>query len=255
MGTDNFKIGNITVESQAVELASRISSQLEGQTASRGLLGLAFGSINTVKPKPVRTPLENMILQQDIPANQELFTCYLGSYKDENDPDHGRSFYTFGGIDQAAVQSSGQQISYTPIDNSEGFWMFRSPSVVINGETINLPNNRAIADTGTTLMLVSDQVCDQIYSAIDGAEYSEDAMGYIYPANTPAEKLPTISFAVGNKQIVIEKEHFNFAKYNSTMVFGGIQSQGNLDFNIFGDVFLQCVYAVSCIFLPRCSSS
>ncbi|EXJ94865.1 hypothetical protein A1O1_03263 [Capronia coronata CBS 617.96] len=244
VGTDNVKIGNITIEGQAVELASRISSQLQNQTESRGLFGLAFGKINTVRPKAVHTPLENMILQQDIPASQELFTCYLGSYKDKNDPDHGQSFYTFGGIDEGVVQSSGQPISYTPIDNSEGFWMFSSPSVVINGVAIELPNNQAIADTGTTLMLVTDQICDQIYGAIDGAEYSEDAMGWVFPADTPAENLPTVSFAVGSKQIVIEKEHLSFAAYNSTMVFGGIQSQGNLNFNIFGDVFLQGVYAV-----------
>ncbi|KAL2418208.1 Penicillopepsin-1 [Exophiala dermatitidis] len=244
VGTDNVKIGNITIENQAIELASKISSQLQNQTGSRGLVGLAFGSINTVRPKPVHTPLENMILQHDIPADQQLFTCYLGSYKDANDPDHGKSFYTFGAIDQGAVQSSGQQISYVPIDNSKGFWMFDSPSVVLNGQTINLANNQAVADTGTTLMLVSDQICDQFYGAIDGAEFSEDAMGWIFPADTPAESLPTISFAVGNTLITIEKEHYAFAAYNSTMVYGGIQSQGSLGFSIFGDVFLQSVYAI-----------
>ncbi|EXJ88769.1 hypothetical protein A1O3_01833 [Capronia epimyces CBS 606.96] len=244
VGTDNVKIGNIVVEGQAIELASRISSQLLEQTASRGLLGLAFGSINTVRPKPVRTPLENMIAQQDIATSEQLFTCYLGSYQDANDPDQGKSFFTFGGIDEDAVKLSGQQISYTPIDNSDGFWKFSSPSVVINGQTFNLPNNQAIADTGTTLMLVPDSVVDQIYATIPGAEYSEDAMGWVYPVDTPPENLPTVSFAVGNKQIVIEKEHLNFGKYNNTMVFGGIQSQGNLGFNIFGDVFLQCVYAI-----------
>ena len=64
-----------------------------------------------------------MIAQKDIPDTAELFTVYLGSVKDAQDPDKGQSFYTFGSIDQSAVPQ-GQQISYTPVDNSQGFWMF-----------------------------------------------------------------------------------------------------------------------------------
>jgi hypothetical protein len=37
-----------------------------------------------------------MISQEDIPANEELFTAYLGSYRDTADTDKGESFYTFG---------------------------------------------------------------------------------------------------------------------------------------------------------------
>lgn len=81
-------IGSITIENQAIELANTLSTQFL-QGAGDGLLGLAFGNINTVKPSPVQTPVENMISQKDIPANAELFTAYLGSYKDTNDPDKG----------------------------------------------------------------------------------------------------------------------------------------------------------------------
>jgi hypothetical protein len=45
------------------------------QGAGDGLLGLAWGSINTVTPKPVQTPVENMISQEDIPKTAELFTA------------------------------------------------------------------------------------------------------------------------------------------------------------------------------------
>lgn len=85
VGTDNIEIGNITVENQAIELANKLSSQFTQDASSDGLLGLAFGSINTVQPTPVKTPVENMIAQDDIPQNAELFTCYLGSIKDANE--------------------------------------------------------------------------------------------------------------------------------------------------------------------------
>ena len=60
------------------------------------MLGLAFGSINTVQPTPVATPVENMSAQQDIPKDAELFTAYLAN-------ESGNSFYTFGYIDQDAL--------------------------------------------------------------------------------------------------------------------------------------------------------
>jgi len=244
VGTDNVKIGSITVEAQPIELANEMSTQLQNQTSSCGLLGLAFGSINTVKPTPVKTPLENMILQKDIPIEKSLFTCYLGSYKDASDPDHGESFYTFGEIWEPAIPR-GRQISYTPVNNSDGFWKFSAPSAVINGNTLGLGNNTAIADTGTTLMMVSDQVCEELYGAIEGAYYSKSEMGWVFPRNVPTKTLPDFAVAVGTQTITIEKEHFGFAGINGTeLVYGGIQSRGSLPFDIWGDVFLKGVYAV-----------
>ena len=245
VGRDNVKIGDITVEGQAIELADTLSTQLQNQTSSCGLLGLGFGSINTVKPTPVNTPLENMILQKDIPADKALFSCYLGSYKDADDPDHGESFYTFGGIWEPAIPQ-GKQISYTPVDNSDGFWKFSAPSVVINGNTLNLGSNMAIADTGTTLIMASDRVCEAFYGAIEGAIYSRSEMGWVFPKSVPTEALPLITFAVGHRGFTIEKEHLAFAEIDGTeWVFGGIQSRGSLAFDILGDVFLKSVYAVS----------
>lgn len=55
VGTDTVKIGDISVGNQAVELATKVSSSFQNQTSS-GLLGLAFGNINTVEPRQVKTP-------------------------------------------------------------------------------------------------------------------------------------------------------------------------------------------------------
>jgi len=93
-----------------------------------------------VQPHQVPTPVENMITQETIKSESQLFTCYLGGWKDANDPDQGKSFYTFGFIDQVrrriiitssrkrhtdllqdVVKGTGQEIHYTAIDNSKGF--------------------------------------------------------------------------------------------------------------------------------------
>ena len=185
-----------------------------------------------------------MIAEGAIPKDKQLFTVYLGSVKDQEDPDKGESFYTFGAIDETVVKASGQDIAYTPVDNSQGFWMFDSESMTINGKTVSLSGNKAIADTGTTLALVSKDVCDQIYAAIPGSKYDDQQQGYLIPTGDVTSR-PEVTFAVGNKQFAIEKEQLAWQDVGNGMSYGAVQSRGDLTFDILGDTFLICVYAVS----------
>lgn len=186
-----------------------------------------------------------MIAQQDIPANAALWSAYLGSVKDKDDPDHGKSFFTFGKIDDSVVEASKQEIGWTPVDSSQGFWMFASESATIDGKTLSLSGNKAIADTGTTLMLVSDQFCQALYQNIKGAKYDRQQGGWLIPADGVAQR-PEVTVAIGDKHITIEKEQLGWADLGdgSNMVYGAIQSRGSNPFDILGDTFLICCYAV-----------
>ena len=146
-----------------------------------------------------------------------------------------------GFIDQPTIQASGQEIYYTPVDNSQGFWQFDSASMTVNGKSIARTGNTAIADTGTTLALVSDDACEQIYNAIPGSSYDNQQQGYIFPSNTTADQLPVVTFAVGDKQFAVQKEDLGFADAGNGMVYGGIQSRGDLEFDILGDTWLKGV--------------
>jgi hypothetical protein len=243
VGTDTVSIGGLTITNQAIELSSKLSAQFQ-QGAGDGLLGLAWGSINTVTPKPVQTPVENMITEDAIPKTAELFTANLGSWRDANEPDKGASFYTFGYIDQDVLTAAGSEIQYTPVDNSQGFWMFASASATVNGKTITQSGNTAIADTGTTLALVADATCEAIYAAIPGATYDQTQQGWIFPSSTTADQLPVVTFAVGDNQFAVQKEDLGFADAGNGMVYGGIQSRGTMTFDILGDTFLKGIYAV-----------
>ncbi|KAK5164931.1 uncharacterized protein LTR77_009596 [Saxophila tyrrhenica] len=238
-----MQLGGLTIKNQAIELAENLSASFV-TNPSDGLLGLAWGSINTVTPIRVRTPVENLVAQSAIPPAAELFTAYLGSYKDANDPDHGQSFYTFGFIDKDVVKSTGSDVYYTPIDNSAGFWQFPSSSYTINGTVTKTAGRTAIADTGTTLALVDDATCKAVYDAIPGSKLSKEVGGYIFPKDTAADKLPVIGFDIGGKTFRLNKEDLAYAPVGSGMVYGGVQSAGDLPFNILGDVFLKAVYAV-----------
>ena len=249
VGTDNVTIGGLTITKQTIELAKTLSTEF-ASGAGDGLLGLAFSNINTVTPGPAHTPVENMISQSDISASEELFTANLGSWRDANDPDGGESFYTFGYIDQAPLQAAGvTEPYYTPVDKSQGFWMFASASASVNGQTVDRTGNTAIADTGTTLALVDDATCKAIYAAIPGATYDSSQQGYVFPSSVTADQLPVVTFAVGDQQFAVQKEDLAFADAGNGNVYGGIQSRGDMTFDILGDTFLKSIYAVSFPFL------
>lgn len=116
-----------------------------------------------------------MISQSSIQPSAELFTAYLSSYKDVNGPNKGQSFYTFGFIDEDALEAAGTQMSeihYCPVNKTNGFWQFASTAYSVNGTVHQLSGNTAIADTGTTLALVDDQTCKNIYANVPGSKLS-----------------------------------------------------------------------------------
>jgi hypothetical protein len=57
-----------------------------------------------------------------------------------------------------------------------------------------------------------------------------------------------VSFAVGDYLFIVHEENFGFGPADDGYIMGGIQSRGDQDFDIFGDVFLKNVYVV-CEFL------
>jgi len=252
VGTDSVNVGGIVVQSQAVELAKTLSSSFASGPGD-GLLGLAWPNINTVQPQSVATPVENMISQSDIPSDAQLFTAYLGSVgvasasgnsssTASGSTTDSTSFYTFGFIDQD--YSNGQAPAYTPVDNSQGFWMFDSASAQVGSQTVNRSGNKAIADTGTTLCLVSDDLCQAIYGAIPGAQQNSQQQGWVFPTDTDLSSLPQIQVAGGDNLFTINPEELPFEDLGDGTYYGGIQSRGSQDFDIFGDVFLRSVYAV-----------
>ncbi|KAI1823418.1 eukaryotic aspartyl protease [Xylaria intraflava] len=244
-GADTVVVGGLSVKCQTVETAKQLSEEFVRGTGD-GLLGLAFGSINTVRhkgrPDPQATPVENMIKQKDIPAQAELFTSAFYSTRDAGSP---TSFYTFGYIDEDLVKNSGEEIHWVNVDNSDGFWAFPSNAVSINGKSIPTSYNTAIADTGTTLMLVADYIVDALYAHIPGAKYDWSNQGYIFPLGVTAEDLPDFKVAIGDKLFLVQKEDIAFSVTDDgNHWFGGIQSRGTLPFDIYGDTFLKSVYAI-----------
>lgn len=248
VGTDTLYLGGLRIDKQAFGLARQLSPTFSA-TAGDGILGLAFNRISVVKPKPLPGPLENMAGQEDITKDMELFTAYLGSWRDKDDIDHGESFYTFGYIEQSVLlRCSVREPWYVPLVQTHGLWEFASESIKINNETITRSKNTAIADTGSSLLLLPDEIVTKIYAQIPGAEFSKKHQGWIFPINTPVEKLPTLKIGIGSAahsmDSEVQKEDYGFAPVGGGKQYGGIQSRGTSKFDILGDTWLKAVYAI-----------
>lgn len=241
VGTDLVNLGGLKIKDQTIEVANELTPSFQ-KIPGDGLLGLAFGFINHVSPLPVATPPENLAAQGTISQDKQLFTAYLSSYRDATDRDH-KSFYTFGFIDKKAVR--GQVIHYADVDNSQGLWQFPSSTASVGDRQVLLFDNTAVADTGSSLALIADSICDVIYDTIPGARYDSSVQGYVFPTNTTLDQLPVVRFAVGDQEFAVQKEDLAYADVGQGFTYGGIQSRGDLSFDVLGDTFLKSVYSVS----------
>lgn len=191
---------------------------------------------------PVPTFASNLISQRNAPVDKQVFTAYLTSYRDVKNP-FGKSFYSFGRIIKRAL--AGQQINYVDSDNSQGFWQFPSATATVGDRQISRLDNTAVADTATTLALLEDVFVDYFYGLIPGAYYDSGVQGYVYPTNTTQDAIPAVKIAVGDIEYEIRKADLGYAEVGEGLTYGGIQSRGDLSFDVLGDTFLKSVYAVS----------
>lgn len=146
-----------------------------------------------MKPKRQKTFFENAIPSLE----QPVFTAVLkrgvaGSYE-------------FGIIDKAKFRG---ELNYVPVDNSQGWWQFNSPGVIIGGQTVKTGTTPSIAgtykswsplrhllggrlnsslDTGTSILLMQDDVVQAYYAQVQGAQLDPNLGGFVYPcdANLP----------------------------------------------------------------------
>ena len=228
--------------SQAVEAAESVSAEFESDTASDGLLGLAFDSINTASPKQVATFFENAIPTLAAP----LFTANLKKGEPGN--------YNFGYIDSTEHTGS---ITYVAVNTANGFWEFTGNGYAVGSGSFVSSSIDAIADTGTTLLYLPAAAVKAYYAKVSGATNSASQGGYIFPCSAT---LPSITLGIGSYKAVVPGTYLNYApatgsrKFSPCLLsdlsniltecFGGIQSNAGIGFSIYGDIFLKSQFVV-----------
>lgn len=195
VGTDTVNIGGAIVQNQAVELATAVSGSFLKDKHNDGLVGLAFSKLNTVKPAQQKTFFDNALPDLAEP----VFTANLkaGAAGD----------YEFGKIDNTKFNGA---LSWAPINTTNGFWQFSSQQFSVNnGTPVMAPGGQAIADTGTTLLLVNPAVVNAYYSQVQGATNDQNLGGVTFPCNAD---LPDLQVDVGGNYMANIPGHLvNFA--------------------------------------------
>ncbi|KAL8700321.1 MAG: hypothetical protein Q9201_005512 [Fulgogasparrea decipioides] len=227
VGIDIVDVGGAKVENQAVELATSITDSFAEDVNSDGLVGLGFGTINTVKPQKQQTFFENVQASLDKPVfTANLRHAEVGSYE-------------FGRIDATQFKGS---LTYTPVDTSQGFWQIESKSFAIgDGPKQTNPNaSPAIMDTGTSLILADDAVVRSYWRQVEGAQMDNE--GVTFPCDA---QLPDFHIALGpNYMATVPGELMNFQRVGRGVCFGGMQSNMGQPLQIYGDVLFKSQFVV-----------
>lgn len=232
VGTDIVNIGGADFENQVIELPNSVTPSFVKDTKSNGLVGLAFGKLNTVKPNSAKTFIENIATQ----LKQPVFTANLKHA--------ATGSYEFGNIDQNSY--SGPMV-WTPVDSSRGYWQFTSNFYAIKTHQ-NAKNNvqasPAIADTGTSLLLMDPIIAQDYYSQVPGSAVDNAAGGYAFPCNANLPDLFIgISGNVNSGQMnQIPGSLMNYSPINATHCFGGLQSNQGGGLQILGDILFKSAF-------------
>lgn len=162
-----------------------------------------------------------------------LFAAYL--------PLNADGSYDFGAIDASHHTGS---VTYASVDTSGGFWEFPSTSYKVGTTAHTLSGATAIADTGTTLVLMLDAAVTAYYAQVKGAKFDTVNGGYAFPCTAT---LPDLSLRIGTTTYAtIPGKLINFSPVDESGVscFGGLQSVGGGTQSIYGDVFFNAFYGV-----------
>lgn len=203
VGTDTVDIGGATVTGQAIEMATNVSESFIQDTNSNGLVGLGFSKINTVTPQKQKTFFDNAMATLAEPVfTADLRQDAVGAYE-------------FGRIDSARFAGD---LTWAPIDSSNGFWEFTSTKFSVgDGEALNALGGTAIADTGTTLMLVDAAIVNAYYSQVEGAVNSEQVGGITFPCDSV---LPDLHVDIGGTYTAtVQGKFINFAQVSENSKF------------------------------------
>lgn len=200
VGTDVVEIGGVSVQNQAVELATKVTQTFIQDTQNNGLLGLAFSKLNTVQPQQQKTFFDNVLPSLAEP----VFTADLRH--------NAVGAYEFGRIDNTKFTG---QLAWIPVNTAMGFWQFTTSAFSVGtGQAVKVKPTQAIADTGTTLMLVSQSVANAYYSQVQGAKNDSNAGGITFPCNT---NLPDLFVDVGGRYMArIKGDDIRFSQIDAT---------------------------------------
>ncbi|KAH8895749.1 aspartic protease [Thozetella sp. PMI_491] len=224
---DQVAIGGLPLFQQAIQRANSISDNFFGDTEAT--LGLAFSNINTIKPQKQKTFFENVVGYLDKP----VWTADLQH--------QAPGEINFGFIDFNSYY--GDTITYTNVDtDGTGFWDFTATGYSIGSKKAVTVNIDGMVDTGTPILLLNKDVVSAYYKTIPQAKYLQAEGVWVFPCQTD---LTDFSLLIEGVQFTVPGEYMNYSlAQDGVRCFGGIQSNADIGYSIFGLVALKAWFVV-----------
>ncbi|KAJ3094066.1 hypothetical protein HDU97_008537 [Phlyctochytrium planicorne] len=210
-----------------------VSTKETGFVGSDGLVGLAFASISNIANQV--NGQTNFVDALGFSGSQNQFGFYFSNSADGDDGE-----VTFGGYDSSKIAGP---INYVPL-NSETYWQFSSSGISYSAGTKSgtFQVSNAIADTGTTLVILDTAAADAINKGI-GANAYDSSQG-IYPISCSASG-PNVSFKIGSATYTLPPSAYIIGDGQGGCFSGITQGASGLGgVAIFGDIFLRRYYSI-----------
>ncbi|CAG7565399.1 unnamed protein product [Fusarium equiseti] len=208
---DTVKAGSVVAHKQAIQAA--VFNPLDINTD--GILGLAFPTINTVKPEEQNTLFETLIPT----LKRKLFAANL----------------------RADVQREDWLHTVT----SKNHWAMNVGSYAVGkGSFMNSKKTvgEVIMDSGTSLVYLPKAVVNDYYSHIKGYELT-DGGSHTFPCNST---IPDFHFKTGGTTLSIPGQDVNYTIYdpNINTCSGGITTQLSGKYSVLGNLFMKNYYVI-----------
>lgn len=262
-------MGDIVVNNQTIGVAKEVTSNFLQPKDLGGIVGLSFNQYSIGKNLALVyllrfCQMELIIGFTEIPQ----YTSFLDNIKSTlsaplftADLKKGRpGSYDFGFIDDSKYTGD---ITYVPVDTNQGQWEFVLKGYAIGAENSNSVTINVVADTGTTMLFLPEQIVEAYYADVPSAFYNSTVALYVFPCSIT---LPSITFDISNYKALVPGPYMHLRPLpdDNTSMFhqmfkpilwtmlmanyflaclGGIQSGLDESF-ILGDIFLKSQFVV-----------
>ncbi|KAI8326051.1 acid protease, partial [Martensiomyces pterosporus] len=226
VGSDTLYIGNVTVPSMHVGLATHMGHFFR-TTQFDGVFGLGFPKLSRIQADP---PLYTMA-QRGL-LEKPVFSFWIREGKNGQ---HAGGEVVLGGVNPRRFEGRARTVSIM----RKMYWEVELSGLLIDEYPIpNISSQTAIIDTGTALIVLPASDADAVNQFL-GAVPLYDAYG-LYAIDCNKVNKPNIKFGFGEETFAIQPEHYILpvGKGHCVTAFAASTSP-DLDKWVIGDSFLR----------------
>jgi len=206
-----------------------------------GILGLGFPKLSVLD---TQQEMFDAFSDENPSFNHKIFSFWLGKGATQEAPEvKFGGLLTIGGYDKDYFDG---KITWAPIVKPARYWMFELDEVSIGDEKVQT-KARAIADTGTSLLITTTEVLSALVTKL-GLKDTDYQQGEYFVPCSQLKDMPSLVFGISGTTFELKPDDF-FLTIGSGYCMLGIEADEGAEFGknsywLLGDVFLSKYYSV-----------